>query len=967
MSDDAGVTWTHMGLDKAGRIGRVIIHPKNPDIVYAAALGHAYGPQPERGIYRTMDGGETWEQVLFVDENTGAAELVMDPNNPRILFAAMWQIEIKTWTRRSGGPGSGIHVSRDGGTTWKRVESDGLPKNPVGKIGLCMTPADSSRVYALIETSDGVPWEGEGTDKGELWRSDDGGREWKVVSHDRNLAGRSAYYTRCAVAPDDRDEAFFLAAPFSRTLDGGPSTEQASFFGSTGSFQSPGGDHHDMWIDPTNGSRMIVSHDGGLSISRNRARTWFRVQLPIGQMYHVSVDNNVPYYVYGNRQDGPSTRGPSNSRNFGFFSGGGIPRGDWHSVGGGESGFAVPDPVNPDVIWSSASGIGAVGGIVVRYEESKRQFRRVEVWPESTVGWEADEVKYRFQWTFPVHVSTHDPETVYVTSQSVHRTTNRGQSWDVISPDLTTNDKTKQGISGGITPENVGVEYCCVIYAFDESPVQQGVLWTGSNDGLVHVSRDGGANWTNVTANIPDLPPLGTVRNIDASKWSAGKAYIVIDFHEVGQFEPYAYKTEDFGASWTKVTNGISDSILSYARSIHEDPVRPGLLYLGTENALYVSFDDGGNWQSLQNNLPHTPMYWLVVQEHFNDLVIGTYGRGFWIMDDITPLQQLTPEVTASQVHLFEPRPAYRFRPITSSMGMSNDQTAGQNPPFGASINYWLKESSEDEAAGDEDAEEKELKIVIKNDADETVRTLDVEKGTGIQRVWWDLKGELSTEIVLRTKPIYADWIELSDERTRNHPVGRISILQPPGTYTVILQDGEDEYRQTLEVRKDPHSGGTEEDIRLQTDLLIDIRKDMTAAVEAINRIEWVRRQLEDLQSVAKGVGVEAEAIISNAGELVGTFVTLQGKLLELRATGTGQDFARWPVMLAGKLSYLAGAVSTADFRPTDQHHEVHEELKAELAEYQRELDGLLQNELPAFNEILDENQLPRIAIGGES
>jgi hypothetical protein len=347
-----------------------------------------------------------------------------------------------------------------------------------------------------------------------------------------------------------------------------------------------------MWIDPSNADRMIVGHDGGASISENRGKSWYRVELPIAQMYHVTVDNQIPYYVYGNRQDGPSVRAPSNSR-----TGRRISRGMWHSVGGGESGFATPDPVDPDIIWSSASGAGARGGIVVRYRESTRQFRQVEVWPESTGGWPAAELKYRFQWTFPLLVSPHDRNTLYVTSQHVHRTTNGGQSWDVLSPDLTTNDKSKQGISGGLTPDNIGVEYGSVIYAFDESPVQQGVFWAGSNDGLVHVSRDGGQNWTNLTENFPDLPPLGTVRNIDASKWDAGKAYITIDFHQVGGFDPFVYKTEDYGETWAKITNGVADSPLSYCRFVHEDPVRPGLLYLGTEGALYVSFDDGASWK----------------------------------------------------------------------------------------------------------------------------------------------------------------------------------------------------------------------------------------------------------------------------------------------------------------------------------------------------------------------------------
>jgi len=956
-STDAGKTWTHEGLDATGRIGRVVIHPQNPDIAYAAALGHVYAPQKERGIYRTTDGGESWEQVLFVDENTGASDLAMDPNNPRILFAATWQVELSTWHRKSGGPGSALYMTRDGGDTWNKLEGGDLPEGPIGKTAVCMTPADSTRIYSLLETNDGVPWEGEGSSKGELWRSDDGGETFQLVSYDRNLAGRSAYYTRCAVSPDNADEVYFLASPYSRTRDCGTTTEAASF--SNTALPAPGWDHHDMWIDPTDGDRMIVGHDGGISISKNRGKSWFRVQLPVAQMYHVTVDNQIPYYVYGNRQDGPSFRGPSRSRTAGGFGGGGIPRGMWHAVGGGESGFATPDPVNPDVIWSSASGIGAVGGIVVRYEESTRQFRQVEVWPENTVGWPASEVKYRFQWTFPLLISPHDHDTVYVTSQFVHRTTNGGQSWEVISPDLTTNDPAMQGISGGVTPENVGVEYCCVIYAFDESPVEKGVFWAGSSDGLVHVSRDNGATWTNVTENIPGLPPLGTVRNIDASKWDAGKAYVAIDFHEVGNFEPFVYETDDYGASWTKITEGISDSVLSYARSIHEDPVRPGLLYLGTENALYVSFDDGAHWQSLQNNLPSTPVYWLVVQEHFNDLVVGTYGRGFWILDDVTPLQQWTADVAGADAHLFAPRPAYRFRPITAPMTMFNDPTDGDDPPEGASLNYWLKDETEDDVT-----------IEIADASGETIRTIeDLPKKAGIHRTWWDLRGEKSTEIELRTKPVYADWIQLDEDRTRSHPVGRVSVLAPPGTYTVTLVMGEKRLSQELSLLKDPHSKGSEDDIRLQTAMMLDLRENMNELADAVNRIEWVRRQLEDVEAVAKSLGEDTrlEAVLSNAGELGGTFLALQEKLLQMRATGTGQDFARWPSMLAGRISYLARSVQTADFPPTDQHLKVHAALEERLRAYVKELDGLLDDEMPAFNESLEENGLPRVVTGRES
>ncbi len=937
-STDGGENWRHMGLAWPSRTSRIVIHPTNPDIVYVAALGHSHGPQRERGIFRTTDGGETWEHVLFVDENTGASSLEMDPNNPRILFAGMWQIAVHTWGRESGGPGSGIYMSRDAGDSWTKLEGNGLPLLPVGKVDICLTAANSSRVYALIETGDGVPWHGQETESGELWRSDDGGGNWQLMTHDRNLGGRTGYYNNCVVLPDDPDEAFFLTAAFVHSTDGGRTGTPLS------GRQRPGGDYHDMWIDPTNGDRMIVGNDGGAAVSVNRGKTWHRVQLPIAQMYHVTADNAIPYNVMGNRQDGPSTRGPSNSR-VGGFGGGGIPRGMWHSVGGGESGFATPDPTDPNIIWSSASGSGARGGIVVRYDERTRQFRPVEVWPENTGGWPAAELKYRFQWTFPLHVSLHDNNTIFVTSQHVHRTTNGGQSWQVISPDLTTNDKSKQGISGGLTPDNIGVEYCCVIYAFDQSPVDANVLWTGSNDGLMHVTRDGGQTWTNVTDNIPDLPPDGVVRSIDASKWDAAKAYIAIEHHQQGNFEPHVYKTDDYGENWEKIVDGIADSPLSYAREILEDPVRPGLVYLGTENALYVTFNDGDMWQPLMNNLPPAPMYDMVVQEHFNDLVVGTYGRGFWIMDDLSPLQQLTSDVTSADAHLFEPRSAYRFHNITSPMSMPNDPTAGENPEYGASINYWL---------GSEQATDVEIRVAT--ESGETIRTLEGTTHYGINRVWWNLRDESATRIKLRTKPRYADWVDLGPDRWRSGG-GGISVLMPPGTYTVTLAVDGSEYTRQLEVLKDPNSEGTEADIAVQIAKVKEIRDDYDVAAGLVNRIEWVRRQIYDLRAVLEDQG-GAEEILTAAEELDVKLIAIEEELIRLTTTGTGQDGVRYPTKLVGRLRYLAGTVATNDFRPTDQQGEVHMVLRERLEQHRLVVERLLGEDLPRFNQMLQQQNL---------
>jgi photosystem II stability/assembly factor-like uncharacterized protein len=937
-STDGGRHWRNMGLAKTGRIARIVVNPTNPDIVYAAALGNGYQPQQERGIYRTTDGGKTWSRVLFVNDSTGASDLAMDPSNPRILFAGMWQLDIKTWGRESGGAGSGLFMSRDGGDTWTRLTGHGLPQKPVGKVAVCMTPASSDRIYALIETGDGVPWHGRPTDTGELWRSDDGGADWQLASYDRDLAGRQAYYTRCAVAPDDPDEAYFIAADFSVTTDGGVTTTV------TRDSTVPNWDHHDMWIDPANGDRMIVAGDGGVSISENRGATWFRIQLPVGQLYHVTVDNQVPYNVYGNRQDGPSTRGPSNSR-----TGGVIPRGMWHAVGGGESGFATPDTMEPGLVWSSASGSGAVGGIVIRYNEKTRQYRQVEVWPMSTIGWPARDARYRFQWTFPLLISPHDHNTVYVTSQVVHRTTNGGQSWQVISPDLTTNDTTKMGVSGGLTPDNLGVEYCCVIYAFDESPAQKGVLWAGTNDGLVHVSRDDGANWSDVTRNIPDLPPLGIVRNIDASKWDAGKAYMTVDRHQMGDFRPYVYRTTDYGRHWTKIVAGIPESPVSFARNILEDPVRPGLLYLGTENTLYVSFDDGDHWQSLRSNLPPAPMYWLVVQPHFNDLVVGTYGRGFWILDDVTPLQQLTADVAASAVHLFRLRPAYRFQRITEPFAMSDDWSAGHNPSYGADINYWLKDATDS------------VTLRIIDAKGDTIRTLKGTGHAGVNRAWWNLRGEPSTQIHMRTKPLYADWVPFNDQSWR--PAGgRISLLEPPGTYTVALEVAGQSQTRQLTVLKDPNSEGSEADVTQQLALLTELRDDMNEAAAMVNRIEWMRRQLLDLAAALEDRG--QDDVLAAGSALQQKLIGVESQLIQLKLTGHGQDGVRYPSMLVGRLRYLAGAVASADFPPTDQDREVRDLLHQQLQAQRQALDSLVAGDVAAFNRTLAQKGLAGITEG---
>ena len=924
-SEDGGETWKHIGLKNSGRISRIVVHPNDPDIVYVGSLGHAYSPQKDRGIFITHDGGKSWKHTLFVDPNTGISDIVMDTDNPRILFAGAWHLELKTWQRISGGPGSGIFKSTDAGLTWNRLKGNGLPTKDVGKIALAMTPAAPDRLYALIETGDGVPYMGKETESGELWRSDDNGKTFNLINSDRDLGGRQAYYTRTTASPDNPNEVYFMSNSFFSSIDGGVSLENRP------RESSPNWDHHEMWIDPNNGDRMAVAGDGGISISLNRGKSWHRTFLPIAQLYHVTTDNNIPYNVLTNRQDGPSMKGPSRTRSGNWFGPGMIQSGMWRSIGGGESGFATADPKDPDIIWSSASGYGPLGGIVTRYNEKTNQFRQLEVWPELSAGSHASLLKYRFQWTFPLLISPHDNKTIYVTSQHVHRTTNDGQTWEVISPDLSLNDKSMQGFSGGLTGDNIAVEYANVIYAFDESPVKKGVFWVGTNDGLVHISQDNGETWSNVTKNIPNLPELGVVRNIEASKWDAGKAYLTIEFHQVGNFEPHVYKTENFGKSWKKITEGISGGNLSYTRCIKEDPVRKGLLYLGTENKLYISFNDGNNWQELMSNLPHTPMYWIEIQEHFNDLVVGTYGRGIWILDDISPLQELNEVITKKDVHLFDLKPSYRFQNVTSTLQMFPEASTGQDPPSGASINYWLNE-------------DKDVDFVITNKNNDTVRIISDKGKKGINRVWWNYMGEKSDPMVMQTKPLYAEWFPMGENRKR-YIRCTISTMHPPGTYKVNIDSDGNLLTKDLVVIKDPHSEGSIEDINLQNDLMKKIYKDLNTTAMYVNSIESLRRQLIDLKSLLLENGKDDD-LISDVGDLHSKFLELEKKLIQLKITGKGQDVVRYPKMIGEKLAYLAENVQISDFRPADSYYEVYELLHNRLDGVGNEYDKLVDEDL---------------------
>jgi photosystem II stability/assembly factor-like uncharacterized protein len=947
-STDAGKTWTRMGLEKTGRIGRVVVDPRNPDVVFAAALGHSYGPQPDRGLFRTTDGGRTWQRVLFVDENTGCSDVVMDPSNPDVLFAGMWQFVVHTWGQESGGPGSGIFKSTDGGTTWTRLIGHGLPDQEVGKIGLAIARSDPKRVYALIETGTGEPFHGKPTAEGELWRSDDGGNDWRMMTPSHDVGGRPHYYFRMAVEPDNPDDLYFLTASFSRSQDGGSTLRVMRGYPLTAGGHALGapplGDFHDIWIDPTNPDRMIVSNDGGVGFTVNRGGTWQRVEFPNAQVYHVSVDDRIPYDVYGNRQDGPSFRGPSNSRVMGYGQFvAPISRGLWQTVGGGESGWTIPDWSDPNIVWSSGTASGSLGGSIDRYDERTRQYRSVEVWPDNPEGWPAGELKYRFNWTFPVAMSAFDHNKVWVGSQYVHETTDGGQSWHVISPDLTLNDKSRQGPSGGLTGDNIGPEYGDTLIAIAASPKQDGVIWTGSNDGQVNVTRDGGRTWTNVSANIPDLPAWGTIYTIAPSHFDAATAYITVDLHQENDRDPYVYRTTDFGRTWKSLSATIPKGPLSYAHAVAEDPARRGLLFVGTENALYVSFDDGERWQPLQNNLPHVPVYGITVQPRFHDLVLATYGRGFWILDDITPLERMASAADLGSMRLFPPRPAYRFRGITPPAAPSYDPADGENPPYGADIDYVLPKA------------ESEVTLDILDAGGQVVRTLRSAGRAGLNRMWWDLRSSPTDPVRLRTSPIYAPWMKIGPD---GRPAGgRMTLLLPPGSYTVKLTAGGESQAQPLAVLKDPHSSGTEADIQASFRLAQTVRQEIITVGGWVNTIEQLRRQIEDRAGTP-----ESPAARAASGAFEQKLIDFEGRLYQLRLTG-GQDGMRWGGQLLEKLSHLGGGLQESDFGPTAQQVAVNDQFAAEIRQLTPQYDRLTTAGLAELNALLASQHEAPIAI----
>jgi photosystem II stability/assembly factor-like uncharacterized protein len=956
-STDAGKSWVHLGLAETRNIAKVRVHPQNPDLVYVAALGHAHGPNPERGVYRSRDGGKTWEQILFRSEKAGAIDLAMDPNNPRILYAAFWEAIRRPHELVSGGEGSGLFKSTDGGDTWTEItRNKGLPKGLLGKIGVAVSPAKEGRVWAVIEAEGGA-----------LFRSDDGGQTWEKLSEEGNLRARAWYYMHIYADPQDAETLWVLNVRCWKSIDGGKNFFEVSV---------PHGDNHDLWIDPRNPLRMINGNDGGACVTFNGAESWSSIyNQPTAEFYHVITDDEPLYRVYGAQQDNTTMSVPSRSP-FGA-----ILEAEYLEIGGGESGYIAVRPDDPNVIFA-----GNYQGYLTRFDRRTHQERNIMVWPQAGSGLGAKDFKYRFQWTYPIVLSPHDPNVLYVTGNHVFRSTDEGSSWEVISPDLTRNDVSKQEPSGGpITKDNTGAEYYCTIFAFAESKLTRGLFWAGSDDGLVHVSRDGGAHWENVTP--ADLPEWALISIIEPSPHDPATAYLAATRYKLDDFQPYLYKTNDYGKTWTKITAGIADN--EFTRAIREDPERRGLLYAGTETGIRVSFDDGANWQSLQLNLPVVPIHDLVI--HDSDLVVATHGRSFWILDDITPLRQVVAGMADDTAHLFQPRPTLRFLPGsgfgTDAPGGKNYRmggawmmttrqvekpggvkvaqplNAGENPPVGVIVHYYLKEKPEGEitltfltADGKEirrfsSKEEEEAPTNNKNGAQTAIDTEEEEKKkepsvpkeAGANRFVWNMR--------------YPDARKVSGFVASEAALA--GPLVPPGTYAVRLTVGEATYTESFEIVADPRLKATQEDYQAQFALQVQIWERLSQTHDIIRSVRVLRRQVEEWERKTKGQE-RAEAVAEAGKRLKEQLSALEEELIQTKAK-TRQDTLNHPVKFNAHLAFLGMVVASAGGRPTRQSYEQAEELSARVDGYRRRLQEIIDSNVAAFNARIRELEVPGI------
>ncbi|MBT7402030.1 MAG: glycosyl hydrolase [Bacteroidetes Order II. Incertae sedis bacterium] len=884
-STDAGKTWKSIGLGDSRHISRIRIHPRNPDLVYASVMGHLAGPNEERGVYRSKDGGDTWENILYVSDEAGAMDLVMDPSNPRVLYASMWEFYRSPYEMSSGGENSGLHRSTDGGDTWEELtnQDNGLPGGTIGIIGVAISPVNADRVWAIIEHEDGG-----------VYRSDNGGESWRRINTDRNLRQRAWYYTRIYAGTQDEDDVWVLNVGLWHSNDGGSEYERV---------RTPHGDHHDFWIAPEDADRLIVADDGGGQVSFDGGENWSTyMNQPTAQFYRVHTDNNFPYRIYGGQQDNSTVRILHTST--------GRSERDWESTAGGESAWLASHPNDPDIVYG-----GSYGGSFSVVNHRTGQSRSINVWPDNPMGHGAEDFKYRFQWNFPIIISRHNSDAVLATSQHVHRSTDMGQSWDLISPDLTRNDPTTLGPSGGpITKDNTAVEYYATIFTLAEGE-EEGVIWTGSDDGLVHVTRDGGATWTNVTPPEKIFPEWMMVNDMVVDPFNPGGLYMAGTKYKSDDFTPYLYKTDDYGASWTKITDGIPAD--HFTRTIEADPERQGLLYAGTETGMYISFDDGASWQSFQQNLPIVPITDLEWRD--NDLVVATQGRAFWIMEDVMHLHHVSAEDTE--------KPYTFHSPYVATLGAENS----------VRLRYWF---AEDQEKGD-------VTMRILEEDGSIIRTYDdVDAEAGVNQFNWNMGYEDAESF---------DGLVMWAGSVR----GPQAV---PGRYQARLIVGEDSTTVGFEIAPDPRSDTPLADLEEKFDFLISVRDKLSETHKAIKQIRSLRNQVNDVLDRIPEDHVEADTINGFAQHMLDGMKEVEEALYQTK-NRSGQDPLNFPIRLNNKLAAVGGVSSRGHFRPTDQAYAVRDELVAQIDEWLTKLADITSFQMSDFEEMVQNVRLPVIKL----
>jgi photosystem II stability/assembly factor-like uncharacterized protein len=907
---DAGKTWQQMGLKQSRHISRIRIHPRDPDIAYAAVLGDLFKSSDERGVYKTTDGGKSWNRILSANADAGAVDLILDPNNPRVIYASTWRIRRTPYSLESGGEGSALWRSTDGGDNWENMmDKEGMPKGPIGIIGVTISPQNAERIWAIIEA-----------EKGGVFRSDDGGEKWTKVNDSRALRQRAWYYSRIYADTQDEDVVYVVNVRYHKSKDGGKTFKP---------YVAPHGDHHDLWIAPEDPQRMIIGDDGGAQVSMDGGKNWTTYHnQPTAQFYRVTTDNHFPYRIYAAQQDNSTIRILHRTE------GSSITERHWESTAGGESAHIAIDPNDSDIVYG-----GSYGGYLTRYNHRTKERRAINVWPDNPMGHGAEGMKYRFQWNFPIFFSPHDPKKLYATSNHIHVSTDEGESWEIISPDLTRNDSTKLISSGGpITKDNTGVEYYCTIFAAIESPYEEGLLWAGSDDGLLHLSKDGGKNWSNVTPSR--LPEWTMINSIEADPFHKGGLFLAATRYKLGDYQPYLYHTTDYGSTWKLITKGIDEE--HFTRVVRADPDQQGLLYAGTESGMYVSYNNGELWQAFQLNLPIVPITDLHVKEHH--LIAATQGRGLWMIDDLSPIRQLVGKgLERDEVHLFTPAPSYRMA------GRQAEKTtgAGTNHHGGVMVYFYLPEEPEDSSAITLSFLEKDGTTIrsFSPTAEEKEDKLEVEAGSNL--FVWNMRYPKAKDF----DGMVLWWGSLSGPKA------------VPGDYKVQLITGEDTLTQEFKILKDRRSQSSGDDLQAQFDFVKSVNDKVTEAHQAIIEIREVRSQLDHFTSRWKG-DEDKETLIA-AAQAIDSSMSVVEKALYQTQNQSRQDPLNFPIRLTNKLAHLNSLMSMGDFRPTKQAVSVRDELVADINRHLSDYYKLKENNIPEFNKMVREAAVEAIILEG--